>query len=461
VIYQYNGIKLIYAFKKFLKDNLLLQAGEKLLLAVSGGLDSVVMAQLFYKLLWPFSMAHCNFSLRGNESDEDEKFVQLLADQYGVECYTQHFDTQSHARAHGTSLQMAARDLRYAWLEQLSAKKGYTKVALAHHANDALETLLFNITKGTGIAGLHGILPRRGIFIRPLLFATKEQLRAYAQEKDLAWREDSSNHADYYVRNLIRHHVIPPLQLINPKLATAAASTMQRIAQAESLLIETGQRLRKTYVEQQGDEVFFKMGETLGKPWAPALCWEWFKPFGFNFSQIEKLLQAKAQPGKVISSACYQLTTGSDGWLLTKKELTGKGDRTPHYIQQACTHIILQDDSVLSIHRQPAMGYQLLSDRAVAALDEDKLVFPLTIRPWQAGDTFFPLGMQQHKKVSDLLIDRKIPLWDKKNVKVALSEGHILWVIGHQIDDRFKVTASTQKVYELRLIEKASGNYMP
>jgi tRNA(Ile)-lysidine synthase len=458
VIYQYNGIKLIYAFKNFIKDQLLLQKGEKLLLAISGGLDSIVMAKLFYQIQWPFSVAHCNFSLRGKESDEDEKFVHLLANQYSVDCYTQKFDTQSHAKTHATSLQMAARALRYTWLEQLSAEKGYTKVAIAHHANDALETLLFNVTKGTGIAGLHGILAKRGIFIRPLLFATKTQLHSYAQEQSLVWREDSSNYTDHYVRNLIRHHVIPPLQLINPQLTTAATSTMQRLAQAESLLIETSHKLKEICMEQQEDKVFFKMGEILGKSWAPAVCWEWFKPFGFNFSQIEKLLQAKAQPGKIIYSANYQLMTGSKGWLLAKRTLTGKSDISTRYIQQECTHLILQGGNVLSIHRQSAIGYQLLPDRTVAALDEGKLLFPLAIRPWQAGDTFFPLGMHQHKKISDFLIDRKIPLWDKKNVKVALSEGNIIWVIGHQLDNRFKISSSTQKVYEMRLIEKDKGN---
>ena len=426
----------------------LLPARGPTLLAVSGGIDSVVMSKLFYQAKLAFAVGHCNFGLRGVAADQDEAWVRALAEQYKVDFYTQAFEVPTHACAQGISIQMAARELRYAWFQGLCEAHGFEKVATAHHGNDSLETVLLHLTKGTGLAGLHGILPAQGRYIRPLLFADKAQIRAYAQAEGLAWREDSSNQKDDYQRNLIRHQVVPQLRKINPSLEATFSMTVERLRQAEALFNEQVATLRQQVCRQQGADYYVNVQALQDKPWGLVVLWELLKPFGFSWAALKQRLAHAPAPGTRLEGANHCLYVDRGQWIITPY----KAPALPAAYKLAATAQTLAiPPYTLQCTQVPRAKYQLVASQTVAALDLALLQFPLVVRPWQPGDAFYPLGMQQRKKLSDFLIDNKVPRPLKAQVWVVTSRGAIVWVIGHRIDDRFKVAARTQQVYEIRL----------
>jgi tRNA(Ile)-lysidine synthase len=449
VTHKYKNINLTEVFISFIKDNQLIQADEQVLLAVSGGVDSVVMSSLFHQAKLNFAIAHCNFGLRGQESEKDEAFVRALAQKYQVAFYTIGFDTKAYAKDNKLSTQMAARELRYAWFRDLCNTYQIHKLATAHHANDCLETILFNLTKGTSIAGLHGILPKQNNLIRPLLFASKENLLQYAKARGLRWREDSSNRDDDYARNLIRNQVIPSLKLINPNLESTTNITIEKLSQVEGLFNERLESLRKKIFYQQEDIYYITIQKIKEKPWAAVALYELLKPFGFNFQQIKSLLRSSTQIGKSVYTSNYQLYVDRATWMLTTREQTIVP--IENIISEEIKNVNLLRKT-LQLQITPRKNYQIIHNNQVAALDLDKLQFPLTIRPWQTGDSFSPLGMLKRKKISDFLIDQKVPLLHKQKVYVLESKGQIAWIIGYRIDNRFKITETTKQVYELKLI---------
>lgn len=449
--YKYKHINLRERFLLFIKEHQLVDSDEIVLLAVSGGVDSVVMCHLFYDANIKFEIAHCNFCLRGVDSDADEALVASLAQKYDVNFHTKRFDTLAYTHDHHLSIQMAARDLRYAWFEELCQTYKLSKLATAHHVNDSLETLLFNLTKGTGITGLHGILPKQGRLIRPLLFANKEELQEYAKGYGLVWREDKSNTKDDYARNLIRNKVLPLLKLINPGLETTTISTIDRIQQVEALFNEQLTQLKDQLFYERDQISYIAIDKIEGKSWAPVVVWEMLKPFGFNFLQIKGLLGTTLQSGKTIYSNTHQLYVDRKEWMLVPRQDTVVPNT---HITDADTSSVVLVSGELKIKVVPKMNYELVNDKYIAALDLEKLQFPLLIRPWQLGDYFYPLGMQKKKKLSDFLIDLKVPVLLKQQVCVLVSGNEVVWVIGYRIDDRFKITEATRKVYEVRLIDR-------
>jgi tRNA(Ile)-lysidine synthase len=449
VTYKYKYIHLRDRFLSFIKEHQLIQQGENILLAVSGGVDSVAMSHLFYEAKLNFTIAHCNFCLRGKDSDADEVFVEALAQQYGVNFYTKHFDTQAYAQYHQISIQMAARALRYNWFNELCKTYQLDKLATAHHATDAVETVLFNLTKGTGIAGLHGILPKQGNLIRPLLFCSKEDLLQYAKLHQLSWREDISNTKDEYARNLIRNKVLPTLKLVNPKLEATTLTTTERINQVELFFNEQLVNLRDDILYEKDNIYHLNLEKIKNKPWAAVVLWELLKPFGFNFLQIKDLLHPSVQSGKSIYSDAYQVYVDRNMWMVSNRNPSLIP--TAHTITSEIRNITLPTYK-LQIQIITKESYQIVADNQVAGIDLAKLKFPLFIRKWQVGDSFHPLGMQKRKKLSDFLIDLKVPILHKQKVFVLTSENEIVWVIGYRLDDRFKISESTEQIYEITLL---------
>lgn len=447
--YKYTHINLTEGFVRFIKAHHLLQPQEVTLIAVSGGVDSVVMADLFDQANLPFAIAHCNFGLRGTESDGDEAWVRELGQKYGVQVYVQQFAAQAYAQASQLSIQMAARALRYSWFEELGDTYYLRQIATAHHSNDMVETLFFNLTKGTGLAGLHGILPRQGRLVRPLLFATKENILAYAQARNLTWREDSSNAQGNYARNLIRNQVIPVLKSINPDLEGTAHMTIARLSQVEAFVAEQLASLQKAITHQQDGITCLAIQSMKTKPWAPVILWEMLKPLGFNFLQITDLLESPSASGKMIESATHQIYIDRTNWLLRERQQPVA--LLTYRIEQETTSIHLPA-SRLQIRAVDTDAYHLVVDSQVAALDLAKLQFPIMVRAWEPGDFFYPLGMQQRKKLSDFLIDCKVSILAKERVMVLVAGTDIVWVIGYRIDDRFKVTEATEQIYEVKLV---------
>ena len=430
-------MKMQIEFEKFLLEKQLCKKGQKILLAVSGGVDSIVMTNLFLESGYDVAVAHMNFSLRGKESDADQILVESLGASHGLTCHVSVVDTKNIARERKISTQMAARDLRYEWFNNLIQELSYDCIATAHHFDDVIETLFFNLTKGTGIAGLHGIQAKQGKLIRPMLFANKEVILAYAKENSLVWREDKSNTSNAYARNLIRNQVIPLLREINPNLEQTMKQTLEKLTGVEAIFREKIVKAEKAFFSKQGRDVL--VSKQLIKEDATVTIHELLKSFGFNYSQVKQLQRSINQTGKIFLSSSHQLNIDRDKLIISEiKEGSGE-----HLLAKDNDFLGLADFD-LSWHTIPANGLEFDDSNMKAVLDLEHLSFPLVVRPWRPGDRFRPLGMANSKKVSDFLIDNKVAVNLKQRVCVLLSGGMVAWVIGYRIDDRFKVTDQTK-----------------
>ena len=438
----------LQSFRSFISRHQLFKPDQKILLAVSGGKDSVLMVHLFKQAGFDFGIAHCNFQLRADESQRDEAFVKLLAASLDVPFHVTHFNTKAYAKAHRSSTQMAARDLRYQWFEQIRGQEGYEAIALAHHQNDAIETMLINLTRGTGISGLHGIAPKREHLIRPLLFLSREDIEALIQREQIDYVEDSSNGTDHYARNKIRLKVIPQLKSINPSLERTFAQNIQRFQEAETIIQQTVSDLRKRILQESPTGLRLKMEDLRTLNPQKLLCYELLKPFSFTESLVGELLNAlDKQSGTSFYSTSHRITLDRQQLIITPIEATATSNCMIH---PADAHI---DLSHHRLNIQYMEGSAFFKD-GKAYVDYDLLIFPLVVRTRQAGDVFVPLGMKTHKKLSNFLVDEKVPLPEKDKIPLVLNgNGDIIWVGGMRQDNRYKVSATTKKVaiFELNL----------
>ncbi|SFF04908.1 tRNA lysidine(34) synthetase TilS [Spirosoma endophyticum] len=447
-------------FLGFINDRKLFKPTDCVLLAVSGGIDSIVMAELFHRLGQLFAIAHVNFGLRGPESETDALFVKNKAEAYGVPFHLTQFDTTEFAAERGISIQMAARDLRYAWFAQLVAEHHYVGVATAHHQNDVLETILFNLTRGTGLAGLHGIAASQNGIIRPLLFATRASIATYADERKLAYREDSSNANDKYARNRLRHHVVPVLVDLNPGLWQTLPRTVERLRAADVLVRLELDRSWQEIAEPIGGETFLPIEKLVALPELPFRLGEWLKPFGFTSDQAVQLVASLTQEiGQRFESPTHRiiherLSSGATGLLL--EELSAAPDYEIKLTDWPKVPLDVTGQFTVTMDRfHKPENFRPDTNPKVACLDADRLVFPLTIRPWRQGDRFRPLGLNGHKLVSDLLNDLKLSRSEREQTCVLLSGEQIAWVISRRIDHRFRVTNETKSVVTLSVIVKS------
>ncbi|MCK8494349.1 tRNA lysidine(34) synthetase TilS [Spirosoma sp. RP8] len=448
-------------FLGFINDNQLFDPTDRVLLAVSGGLDSMVMTELFHQTKRLFAIAHVNFGLRGAESDADAHFVQNKAEQYGVPFHQIRFDTAAIAEERGVSIQMAARNLRYDWFRELARQHDYDCIATAHHKNDMLETLLLNLTRGTGLAGLHGIAAKqqrseREIIIRPLLFATRDQLADYATEKAVTYREDSSNANDKYARNRIRHHVVPVLTELNAGLWQTLPRTVERLRAAETLVQSELNRSWNALVEPVGEQLFLPTVKLKNQNELAFRLAEWLKPFGFAIAQVDAMIDALNQSvGQVFVSTTHRimhdrLADGTPGLLLEKRIAVLPYTITLRDWPDTPVDVAGQFALTIAIF-QKTDGFKVPATAAIACLDARYLTLPLTIRPWQQGDRFRPLGLNGHKLVSDLLNDLKLTRSERESTAVLLSGDQIVWVIGRRIDHRYRITSETRDIVKISL----------
>ncbi|MBL3656332.1 tRNA lysidine(34) synthetase TilS [Fulvivirga sediminis] len=439
---------MVKKFLDFIDDNNLCKYSDRLLVAVSGGVDSMVLATLLKQSKYSFTIAHCNFNLRGAASDEDEVFVKKFAKSIKVDCITESFNTKDYAENKGVSIEMAARELRYQWFDKLLAEKGLKYLVTAHHLNDSLETTLYNLAKGTGISGLRGIRVKNNRLIRPLLWATKDEILCFASQNKIQWRDDVSNFSDDYMRNKIRNNVVPELRKINPSVETTFVNTQKRLLEMEQMLHELRDDFKNQYWEQRGNDHYLSL-DRLRQVDKVVLLEELLRPFGFSYIQSEEVMRAVkiAEPGKLFFSASHQVNVDRDSLIISER-VNGKVEFEIHEEDELVQHggvtfkLSLSDD----------IGKIFKSAYAVS-LDYDRLEFPLKVRKWQLGDAFRPLGMRGKKKLSDFMIDEKIPLNLKERVYVLTSGEDIAWVIGYRIDDRYKITSSSQKIFNIVRID--------
>jgi tRNA(Ile)-lysidine synthase len=434
-------------------------------IAVSGGVDSVVLCELCKQANFPFEIAHCNFQLRGEESERDETFARSLAKKYDVKIFVIKFNTKEYATQNKVSIQVAARELRYNWFEELltagdqqpntagqqqtpDIKHRASYLLTAHHANDNIETLLMNFFKGTGIKGLQGILPRQGNIIRPLLFAKKEEILQFAKENNLSFVEDSSNSSDKYTRNYFRHQLIPAIQKFFPQVQENLFNNIDRYREIEVLYSQSVFLHKKKLLEIKGNEIHIPVLKLLKAEPLKTIIYEIIKDYGFTAHQTGEVLSLlKSGSGKYISSSTHKIIRNRD-WLIIAPVNTLEA----HHI------VINEEDKEIDFEegKLRIKNYELKMEKPpcsdfIATLDADNINFPLLLRRWEQGDYFYPLGMLHKKKLSKFFIDQKLSVNDKEKIWVIESNKKIIWIVGKRIDDRFKITDKTKKILSIEL----------
>ncbi|WP_396151851.1 tRNA lysidine(34) synthetase TilS [Flavobacterium sp.] len=415
----------------------------KMLIAVSGGLDSMVLLDLISKANIEFAVAHCNFQLRGDESDADENFVKSYCNENSIQSFFQKFDTKQFAEDEKVSIQVAARKLRYEWFYELLANENFDFVATAHHLDDQLETFLIHFSRGTGLDGLTGIPSQNDKIIRPLLHFSRAEIETFAKENNLKWREDSSNASDKYVRNKIRHHVVPILKELNPSFLDSFENTLQNLNQAQSLVEDASRIVYRKVVKDVDNQKKIDLNELLQLPNYQAYLYQWLMPFGFSaWQDIYDLVEA--QSGKQIFSEHFRLLKDRETLIIEPKSFKVSDE---YFIQENQSQ--LNFPLKLSFCKVDDITK---SDSKTIFVDAEKLKFPLQLRQWSEGDYFYPFGMLGKKKLSKFFKDEKISVIDKEKIWLLCSEKRIVWIVGKRMDDQFKVTENTQTILKIQLV---------
>lgn len=454
-----NDRFLIDDFKNYVEKEKLFQLKDVLLLAVSGGVDSVVLCELCKLSGYSFVIAHCNFNLRGKESDEDEKFVRQLAAHYQSEILVKSFNTVEYVEQHKTSIQVAARELRYNWFNDIISGKALFNptsindkiqyIVTAHHSDDNIETVLMNFFKGTGIIGMRGMLPKTGKLVRPLLFATKKQLHEFAASRQLSYREDSSNLSDKYSRNYIRHQVLPLVEKIYPTVAENITANIEKFRETEYLYRHAIEQYKKKLLTCRNNDVYIPVRKLLNIPPLHSVLYEITKQYGFTPGQvydITNLLQSDS--GKFVLSESYRILKNRN-WLIISP-LAESSQQIK--VIEADTDIIhfANGNLIFKEKKLTDIAEKISDDVSTASLDMKYIHFPLLLRKWQTGDYFYPLGMTKKKKLSRFFIDKKLSLIDKEKVWVLEMNKKIIWVINYRIDDRFKISNNTKTKLQIK-----------
>ncbi|MDD4192468.1 MAG: tRNA lysidine(34) synthetase TilS [Mangrovibacterium sp.] len=438
---------MINAIRSYIRTENLFQPGDKVILAVSGGVDSMVMLDLFRRMNGDFVVAHCNFHLRGAESDAEEVFLRDYCGESGIELYVKHFDTREYAVLTGVSVEMAARSLRYDWFFELLDQLSFQYVATAHHLDDLIETMLINLSRGTGIRGLSGIQPKNGKIIRPLLFAGRGEILAHAAGHHLRYQDDSSNDELLYQRNVIRHQIIPLFEQMNPAFRKNAVRTASILKETAQIYQQRMDEIRQTVTEQSGPNYRFPIKKLKMLRPLNSMLFELLYPFGFNPQQIKEIANAlESEAGKTFFSQTHRIVKDRDHFILTPRE---EERPSRFYIDENST-AVSQPVSLRFEQLQRDAGFRFSRSPWVADVDYDLLQFPLILKKWEPGEYFQPLGMSGFKKISDFFVDEKMSIPEKESVWILYSGKNVVWITGKRMDDRYKITMRTRRV--LRII---------
>lgn len=446
-----------FLVEKFIEKERLFSRKDRLLVGVSGGLDSVTLVRLLVEIGYQPELAHVNYQLRGTESKRDEQFVRRLAEELALPLHIKKIDTPILLDKNGGNLQELARELRYAWMEELagnsthSTASGRTYILTAHHANDQLETILMNLFRGSGLSGLKGMLPARNLIRRPLLFATRDMLEAWAQEKGYEWVEDSSNATDKYNRNRIRHELVPLIQELFPDAVRRVYGNSRNLAGVADFVREQADKSIRKLIETRGNEQWLPIRKWKTITGNRFLLFDWLSSYGFSPDQVEAAeALMESQTGQYLESGEWRLLKNRD-FLILSRHLP----RAENWLVLDAPEGLVQLDDGLQLEWETLDRARVAvsDDPLVACLDARQISFPVLIRKWKPGDYFYPLGMRKKKKLARFLIDQKISRSEKEGIRVLESRQRIGWVLGQRIDDRFKILPSTQTVVRFRLIK--------
>ena len=434
---------MLQKFQSHIFQNFPFLSGKKLLLATSGGLDSMVMVDLFRKLSFEIAIAHCNFQLRGVESFEDQNFVQNYAEANEIKLFVTQFDTEAFAKDYKLSTQVAARELRYNWFHELLETENFDYVLTAHHADDNLETFLINLVRGTGLDGLTGIPAKNENVIRPLLLFSRQEIEQYAKENNIDWREDSSNASDKYLRNKIRHNLVPILKELNTDFLSSFHKTQVYLQESKTMVEDASIMVYQQVAKESGKDIHFDLNKLQQLPNYKSYLYQWLREFGFSaWDDIYDLVES--QSGKQVFSNEFRLLKNRGFLILSPINIEDKKEE--YYIFKDQKEI----DSPLNLSFSKVADIGIGSNRAIF-VDEDKLHFPLVLRRWNEGDTFQPFGMEgKSKKVSKIFKDEKLSLIDKENTWLLCSDDKIIWIIGIRQDERFKIEKTTKNRVQIQ-----------
>jgi tRNA(Ile)-lysidine synthase len=419
---------------------------------VSGGADSVLMLYLFLKLGYNCGIAHCNFKLRGSDSDLDEELVSRLAKEYGYPLHKICFETKEYAASKGISIEMAARDLRYTWFEDIKLKFGYQYIATAHHQDDLIETFFINLARGTGIRGLCGFGYTSGHIIRPMLFTKRETIMEFVAKEGLEYRDDQSNFDTNIIRNKLRHSILPLFNEINPSSKQNILQTIDNLKDAELLMQRELEKASCDLINRINNRIFVDSHRLLEYPHPDLYLFELIKEFGFNRHHASQIYDSLTHvTGKIFYSNTHRLFRDREKLVVVplgqvlQKEISISGWDKP---------VALDSGKMLQFECFERKGdFKIPKESDVAAIDFEQLKFPLKLRRWEQGDYFFPLGMDEKKKISDFLIDQKVDLSEKQDILLLLSENKVVWVVGKRIDNRFRITSMSNKILRICLTQ--------
>jgi tRNA(Ile)-lysidine synthase len=434
---------MLIKFKKHIDQNFPQLKDKKLFLAVSGGIDSMVLIHLCAQLKFNFEVVHCNFMLRGAESDAETQFIESFCSSKGIPIHTKYFETNTIAAKNKESIQITARNLRYQWFSEMIAQSQMKYVATAHHLDDSLETVLINFSRGTGLEGLTGIPAQNGNVIRPLLPFSRDEIENYALENKIQWREDSSNASDKYLRNKIRHSIIPLFKELNAGFLDSFQNTLNHLQQAESLVDDAAKLVYDKVVKEEENQLEINLTQLLKLQNYQAYLYQWLKEYGFSaWNDIYDLVEA--QSGKQVFSETHVLLKDREKLILSERKVSNNSEVFIIESLDAKVNIPLNLELCKVVNH-------LESDSNCIFVNEDALKFPLTIRKWQEGDYFYPAGMNGKKKLSKYFKDEKYSLLDKENQWLLCAEDQIVWIIGKRADKRFIANETTKNPIKIEI----------
>ncbi|MFH6936419.1 tRNA lysidine(34) synthetase TilS [Flavobacterium sp. FlaQc-30] len=419
-------------------------AEKKLFLAVSGGLDSMVLLHLLKQLSYEIAVLHCNFQLRGLESFGDQTFVENYCDQNNISVFTTQFDTEAFAKDYKLSTQVAARELRYSWFYELLEEKNFDYILTAHHADDNLETFIINLSRGTGLDGLSGIPQQNDKIIRPLLPFSREEILKYAEENKIEWREDSSNVSNKYLRNKIRHDLVPILKELNPNFLNAFQKTQSYLQESQVMVGDASIMIYQQVAKEAGDDIHFDLKKLKKLPNYKSYLYQWLHEFGFlAWNDIYDLVNG--QSGKQVFSAEFRLLKNRD--ILILSPISEMSEKEQFEINENEKEVNFPLKLKLC-----NVGHITIDSNRVIFVDADKIQFPLVLRKWNEGDVFHPFGMHgKSKKVSKLFKDEKLSLIEKEQTWILCSDDKIVWVVGIRQDERFRIEKTSNKILKIEL----------
>ncbi|MDD2489123.1 MAG: tRNA lysidine(34) synthetase TilS [Bacteroidales bacterium] len=441
---------MVKEFKSYIEDNQIFHKDDTILLAVSGGIDSMVLTDLFIKSGYKFAIAHCNFHLREEESNTDAQFVTNFAQANNLTLHYIEFDTFTYMKEKSISLEMAARELRYKWFYQLLDDNNYTYLATGHHGDDSIETFFINLLRGTGIAGLHGILQKVNRLIHPLLFTNRKEIIDYQQKNKLQYVEDSTNATTKYTRNKIRHELIPLLKEISPNFQKTILKEIERFKETEEVFRTLINKAKQELITKQNNHLKISIEKIKNLKPINIYLYEILSEYNFNESTINSIKESLDDtPGKQFYSETHRLVKDREYLLITPNIKQGI---TEYKIDLGQTFVTVPINLQIEVLTDLSF-IKIPKTKDIAMLDYDKLVFPLILRKWKNGDSFYPYGMKSEKKISTYYKDLKYSLLDKESQWLLCSDNNIVWVVGQRIDERYKITNKTNTIYRLELDE--------